>query len=205
MTAEALDTTDHIVIDTDAQELLFRTARTANTFSDEPVTEDQIRALYDLVKWAPTALNAQPLRIVLIRTPEAKARLLTHLSPGNRAKSEAAPLVAILAADIEFHETLPEVFPHAPRAKDMFADATRRERSAREQAWLQAGYFIVGVRALGLAAGPMGGFDAQALDADLLAGTTLRSILVVNIGKPGSDAWFDRLPRLAYEDVATTL
>ena len=205
MTAEMLGTSDHIVIDTDAQELLFRTARTANTFSDEPVSEEQIRALYDLVKWAPTALNAQPLRIVLIRTPEARERLLAHLSPGNRAKSEAAPLVAILAADVDFHETLPEVFPHAPGLKDRFTDAERRERTAREQAWLQAGYFIVGVRALGLAAGPMGGFNAADLDADLLAGTSLKSILVVNIGKPGDDAWFDRLPRLAFEDVATTL
>ncbi len=205
MTAEAIDTTDHIVIDPSAQEVLFRAARTANTFSDEPVSEEQVQALYELVKWAPTSMNAQPMRIVIVRSPEARERLLTHLSPGNRAKTEKAPLVAILAADVEFHETLPQVFPHAPKAKDMFSDQERRERYAREQVWLQSGYFILGVRALGLAAGPMGGFDAAGLDADLLAGTSLRSVLVVNIGKPGDNPWFDRLPRLDYEDVVTTL
>ena len=205
MTAEAIDTTEHIIIDPSAQQVLFREARTANTFSDEPVSEEQIQALYDLVKWAPTSMNAQPMRIVIVRSPEARERLLSHMSPGNRAKTEAAPLVAILAADVEFHETLPEVFPHAPKAKDMFTDQERRERYAREQVWLQAGYFILGVRALGLAAGPMGGFDAAGLDGDLLAGTSLRSVLVVNIGKPGANPWFDRLPRLGYEDVVTTL
>lgn len=203
MTAPALETA--LAIDTDAQALLFREARTANTFSDEPVTDEQVEALYELTKWAPTAMNGQPLRVVLVRSQEAKARLLTHLSPGNRAKTEAAPLVAILAADLDWHEHLPRVFPHAPKAKDMFADAARREAVARSQAWLQTGYFILGVRALGLAAGPMTGYDAAGVDADLLAGTSLKSIAVMNIGKPGEDAWFPRSPRLAFEDVVSSI
>lgn len=202
MTAQMLD---HIVLDPVAQDVLFREARTANAFTDEPVSDEQVRALYDLVKWAPTSMNTQPLRLVLVRSEDARARLLSHMMPGNRAKTATAPLIAILAADTEFHEQLPRLFAHAPQAKDLFADPARRERAARDGAMLQAGYFILGVRALGLAAGPMGGYDAAGLDADLLAGTSLKSIMVVNIGQPAENAWFDRLPRLEYDEVVTTL
>lgn len=198
-------TLDHVILDPSAQDVLFRDARTANAFSDEPVSDEQVQALYDLVKWAPTSMNSQPLRLLLVRSVEARTRLLSHMSPGNRAKTESAPLIAVLAADTEFHENLPELFPHAPQAKDFFTDPSARERAARNGAMLQAGYFILGVRALGLAAGPMGGYDANGLDADLLAGTSWKSIMVVNIGKPAENAWFDRLPRLAYEDVVTTI
>ena len=182
----------------DAQALLFTDARTANTFSDEPVTDEQIAAIYDLVKYAPTAMNAQPLRILLVRD-ESRERLLKHMADGNRDKTEGAPLVAVLAADTDFHEQLPRTFPHFPGAKDLFADDAAREQAARFNGALQVGYFLLGVRAAGLAAGPMGGFDAEALDADFFGGTTLKSLLVVNIGKPGENAWFDRLPRLEHE------
>lgn len=185
----------------EAQDLLFREARTANTFTDEPVTDEQVAAIYDLVKYAPTAMNTQPLRIVLVRQGEARQRLLKHMAEGNREKTAAAPLVAILAADTDFHEHLPRTFPHFPGAKDVFADDATREQAARFNATLQAGYFFLGVRAAGLAAGPMGGFDTEALDDDFFAGTSLRSLVVVNIGRPGDDAWFDRLPRLDQHEV----
>ncbi len=189
----------------DAQDLLFREARTANSFTDEPVTDEQVQAIHDLVKYGPTALNAQPLRVTLLRSEEAKATLLTHLSEGNRAKTAAAPLVAVLGYDVDFHEELPRVFPHLPGARDLFADEQARHRTGCDNAWLQAGYFLLGVRAAGLAAGPMGGFDAAGLDAELFPDGRTRSFMVVNIGRPGPDAWFDRLPRLGYEDVVTTL
>ncbi|HSE07512.1 MAG TPA: malonic semialdehyde reductase [Nocardioidaceae bacterium] len=185
----------------EAQALLFRDARTANTFVDEPVTDEQIAAVYDLVKYAPTAMNTQPLRIVLVREDEARERLLKHMADGNRDKTANAPLVAILAADTDFHEHLPRTFPHFPGAKDLFADDAAREQAARFNATLQVGYFLLGVRAAGLAAGPMGGFDAESLDADFFAGTTLKSLLVVNLGKPGENAWADRLPRLEHHEV----
>jgi 3-hydroxypropanoate dehydrogenase len=185
----------------EAQALLFRDARTANTFSDEPVTDEQVAAIYDLVKYAPTAMNAQPLRILLVRQGEARERLLKHMSDGNRDKTANAPLVAVLAADIDFHEQLPRTFPHFPGAKDLFADDASREQAATFNATLQIGYFLLGVRAAGLAAGPMAGFDAEAIDADFFGGTTLKSLLVVNIGKPGENAWFDRLPRLEQDEV----
>jgi 3-hydroxypropanoate dehydrogenase len=197
--------TSSLTLEASAQDLLFRQARTANAFTAESVSDEQLEAIYDLMKWAPTAINAQPLRILAIRSDEAKARLLTHMSPGNRAKTASAPLTVVLAADIYFHEVLPEVFPHNPGAKDGFADAERRTGFSLNQAWLQAGYFILGVRAAGLAAGPMGGFDNSALDADLLAGTSLRSFLVVNIGHPAEDAFFPRNPRLAADRAISTL
>lgn len=189
----------------EAQNLLFSEARTANTFSSEPVTDAQVEALYELAKWGPTSMNTQPLRLVLARSAEAKAKVVNHLLDGNKPKAEMAPLVAIVAADLNFHETLPEVFPIYPGAKDMFADDGYRTQFAISQAWLQAGYFIVGVRALGLNAGPMLGVNTAGIDADLLAGTGLRTIMVMNIGKPGDNAWFDRLPRLDYSRAVTTL
>jgi 3-hydroxypropanoate dehydrogenase len=193
--------TDAIALSPEAQALLFTDARTANSFSDEPVTDEQIAAIYDLVKYGPTAMNTQPLRVVLVRQGEARERLLKHMADGNRDKTANAPLVAILAADTDFHEKLSRTFPHVPAAKGLFADDEARERAARFNATLQIGYFLLGVRAAGLAAGPMGGFDADALDEDFFQGGPLKSLLVVNIGKPGENAWYGRLPRLDHDEV----
>ncbi|QGV78783.1 malonic semialdehyde reductase [Streptomyces ficellus] len=194
-----------LVLDPAAQDLLFREARTANTFTDEPVTEEQVQAIYDLVKYGPTAFNQTPLRIVLVRSAEARERLAPLMAEGNRAKTAAAPLVAILAADNEFHEELPGLFPHFPQAKDaFFAERPVRERSAGLNAALQAAYFIVGVRAAGLAAGPMTGFDFPGVQKEFLDDDHT-PLMIVNIGKPGEDASFPRSPRLAYDEVITTV
>jgi 3-hydroxypropanoate dehydrogenase len=188
-----------------AQDLLFRQARTANTFADEPITDAQIEAIYDLVKYGPTSANAQPLRVFLVRSDDAKERILKHMSEGNRDKVSSAPLVAILAADTEFHEKLPKVFPHAQGLKDAFSEPLSREATARFNSALQIAYFLIGIRAAGLAAGPMGGFDAPGLDADFFPDGRFKSQLVVNIGKPGENPWRERLPRLDYDEVVTTL
>ena len=194
--------TSSLQLDAAAQNLLFREARTANAFLDEPVTTEQVAAIYDLVKYAPTAMNNQPLRIVLVRDGEPRDRLLKHMADGNRDKTAAAPLVAILAADVDFHDHLPRTFPHFPGARDLFTgDASSREQVARFNATLQVGYFLLGVRAAGLAAGPMTGFDAERLDEEFFDGTSLRSLVVVNLGKPAENAWFDRLPRLDVDEV----
>ncbi|WP_030236550.1 malonic semialdehyde reductase [Streptomyces sp. NRRL S-350] len=199
-------TTDALVLDAAAQDLLFREARTANTFTDEPVSEEQIQAIYDLVKFGPTAFNQQPLRVVLVRSAEGRERLVRHLADGNKAKTAAAPLVAILAADNEFHEELPTQFPHFPQAKDVFfSERAVREQSASLNGALQAAYFIIGVRAAGLAAGPMTGFDAEGIDKEFFGDGDHSVLAVVNIGKPGDDAWFPRSPRLAYDQVVTTV
>ena len=193
--------THELTLSPEAQDLLFREARTANSFTDEPVTDEQVAAIYDLVRFGPTALNAQPLRVTLVRSVEAREKLLKNMADGNREKTASAPLVAILAADTDFHDHLERTFPHFAGARDLFADDAAREQAAKFNAALQIGYFLLGVRAAGLAAGPMGGFDAQGLDRDFFDGTGLKSLLVVNIGRPGPDAWFDRLPRLDHDEV----
>jgi len=194
-----------LVLSPEAQDLLFREARTANTFTDEPVSEEQVRAIYDLAKWAPTSMNNQPLRIVLVRSPEARARLVETMAGGNKAKTSTAPLVAILAADHAFHDEFPRTFPHFPGARDMFAaDDAMRAESATLNGTLQVAYFILAVRAAGLAAGPMTGYDAEALNREFFPDGEHRVLSVVNIGKPGESAWMDRLPRLDYDEVVTT-
>ncbi len=196
---------DALVLDPAAQDLLFREARTANTFTDEPVTDEQIQAIYDLVKYAPTSMNMSPLRIVLVRSDEARARLVSHMGGNNADKTAAAPLVAILAADHEFHEELPKLFPHFPQAKDFFSERPGREAVSNMNATLQAAYFILGIRAAGLAAGPMTGYDAAAINKDFFSDGDHSVLAVVNIGKPGENAWFPRSPRLEYDEVVTTV
>lgn len=195
-----------LALDPTAQDLLFREAHTAYTFSDEPVSDEQIRAVYELVKYAPTAFNQCPLRITLVRSPEARSRLVKHMSEGNKPKTSTAPLTAVLSVDLEFHERLPELLPHAPGVKDtFFSEAAQREAAGSFNATLQAGYFILGVRAAGLAAGPMSGFDKQGVDKEFFGDGRQKSLLVVNIGLPGEEAYKPRLPRLAYEEAVTTV
>ncbi len=199
------DLVHRLALDTAAQRMLFLEARTANTFSDEPVTDEQVRAVYDLVKYAPTSMNTQPLRITLIRSETARERLLRHLAPGNRDKTAAAPLVAVLTADRRFHDHLPQVFPHKPDARELFADARRREQIAGFNGALQVGYFIIGVRAAGLAAGPMTGYEATALEDEFFPGGDQLLLAVVNIGVPGPDAYRPRNPRLDFHQVVSTV
>ncbi|WP_374775629.1 malonic semialdehyde reductase [Streptomyces sp. NBC_01310] len=194
-----------LVLDSAAQDLLFREARTANTFTDEPVTEEQIQAIYDLVKYGPTAFNQTPLRITLVRSAEARERLVKHMAEGNQPKTSTAPLVAILSADNEFHEELPALFPAFPQAKELFfSERPAREQSAVLNASLQAAYFIIGIRAAGLAAGPMTGVDFAGLQKEFLDDDHT-PLIVMNIGKPGEDAWYPRGPRLAFDEVITTV
>jgi 3-hydroxypropanoate dehydrogenase len=197
---------DVLAIDGDVQDLLFRSARTANTFTDEPVSDEQVRAIYELVKWAPTSMNIQPLRVVLVRSPEARERLVEHMSEGNKAKTGAAPLVAVLAGDSDFHEHIPHTFPARAAAREQLADAPEtRTKMASFNGALQVGYFIVGVRAAGLAAGPMGGFDAEGVAKEFFPGGGHQVLAVVNIGRPGPDAFRTRNPRLDYDQVVSTV
>jgi len=186
-------------------DLLFREARTANTFTDEPVSVDQVRDVFDLVKYGPTMMNNQPLRLLLVEQGEGRDRLVKHMGGNNAGKTATAPLVAVVAADTDFHDRMPEHFPHVPNVRDMFLDDSARAQQAVYNAALQTGYFIVGLRAAGLAAGPMGGFDRDGLDAEFFAGTAWKSQLVINIGHPGENAWFDRLPRIAADDAVAVV
>ena len=190
-------------LDEAGRAVLFTEARTANTFSDAPVSAEELTSIWEMARWAPTSGNVQPMRVVFVRTPEGRERLAPHMLEMNRAKTLTAPAVAILAMDLEFHEHIPRLVPFRPQMKDAFADEGVRLDSARFNTALQAGYFILAVRAAGLAAGPMLGFDKAGIDAEFFAGTSFRSVLVVNIGHPGESPWFDRLPRLDNDEVIT--
>lgn len=186
-----------------AVEQLFQTGRTARTWADEPVDDTLVRRVYDTVRWGPTLMNTSPLRLLLVRSAQARERLASHMGEANRDRVRHAPLAIVVAADVDFHETLDTLVPHLPGARDRFADEATRARIARDQAWLQAGYLTVGLRAEGLDVGPMSGMNAAAIDADLLAGTSWRSLMVLNVGYPAPEpATHPRAPRLEFDDAA---
>lgn len=188
-----------------ALDQLFRQARTRNGWSDRPVTDAQIRALYDVFKFGPTAVNSTPARIVWIKSDAAKTRLEPLLSEGNRAKTMKAPVTAIIGYDTEFHETLPKLFPNAPGAKGWFGDAVMREKSAFLNGSLQGAYLIIAARALGLDAGPMAGFDNAGVDAEFFAGTTVKSNFIVALGYGTDENLYPRSPRLDFEEANSIL
>jgi 3-hydroxypropanoate dehydrogenase len=189
-------------LDDEALAQLYTEARTASTFSAEPVTDSELAEIWELAKWAPTAANFQPLRVTYVNSAEGRARLVSHMNEGNQAKTLAAPAVAVLAFDSRFHEHIPTVAPFRASLVPVFEENEEmRLASSRFNSALQAGYFVLAVRALGLAAGPMGGFDAPALDADFFPDNRFRSTLVVNIGHPTEDSYRDRGARLDKADV----
>jgi len=180
---------------------LFVDAHTARTFLDEPVTDAQIEALYEMMKWAPTTMNIQPLRLIIARSDAARAEVLEHLGGSNREQAEAAPLITVVCADTNFHDTLSEVVPHIANAREFFLDDERREATARHQTWLQSGYLVMAIRALGLGCGPMLGYDAAGLDAVMLAGSSLVSTMVMTVGVPDPAGYGERRPRLDLDRV----
>jgi 3-hydroxypropanoate dehydrogenase len=202
MSIEMTATLGRPQLDDAGRALLFTEARTANTFSDTPVTDGELAEIWDLAKWGPSSANTQPLRVLYVRTPEGRERLVKHMFEGNQAKTAAAPVSAVLAADSRFHEHIPTVFPIRAQMRDVLEDnAELRSGLGQFNAALQAGYFITSVRAHGLVAGPMGGFDKDGLDAEFFPDGRWKSILVVNIGHPGEDPWFERMPRLDHDQV----
>jgi 3-hydroxypropanoate dehydrogenase len=200
-----MPSTSPLAIDPASADLLFRDAHTAYSFTDEPVSDAELAGIYELMRHAPTAMNSQPLRIVFVRSPQAKARLLPLLAEGNRPKSDSAPVVAILAADTDFHEHLPRLLPMVPGARDSFDAEEKRVKHARFNATLQAGYFILAVRAVGLDAGPMAGFNSAGIDAEFFANTSLRSLLVVNIGHVAEGGNFPRKDHVTFEQAVDVL
>jgi len=184
---------------------LFTQARTRNAWSDRPVPEDLLRQLYDLTKFGPTAVNNTPARFVFVTSPEAKARLIPLMSEGNQAKTMQAPVNVIVGQDIEFHEQLPKLFPHAPGARDWFADETGRREAAFRNSSLQGGYFLMAARALGLDVGPMSGFDPAGVKAEFFPGTAVEPNFIVNLGYGTDENLFPRSPRLGFEEAAEIL
>lgn len=186
---------------------IFRKARTHNGLSGE-VTDAQLRALWDLMKWGPTTANSQPARIVFLRSREAKERLKPHLSPGNLDKTMAAPVTAIIAYDTQFYELLPRVFPNNPAMKNNFVGEEKKahvETTALRNSSLQGAYFIIAARALGIDTGPMSGFNNAGVDREFFSGTTLKSNFLCNLGKGDWSKVFNRNPRLEFDEACKIL
>ena len=184
---------------------LFTEARTHNAFLARPVPEALLREALDLAKMGPTAANQQPLRVLFLRSKEAKERLRPALSPGNVEKTMAAPVVAIAGYDLQFYEHLPFLFPHADAKSWFSGNPELAARSAAQSGTLQVGYFILALRAVGLDAGPMGGFDASKVEAEFFPEGKIKANVIINIGYGDDAKLFPRCPRLAFDQMATFL
>lgn len=188
-------------LDSTALDQLFLAARTYNKFTTEPVSEDLLKQLYDLYKWGPTSMNTQPGRVVFVRSVEGKERLKPALMPNNVEKTMAAPVVAIVAFDSTFYEHMPMQFPANPGARDMFANnAGLSAETASRNSALQGAYLIMAARALGLAAGPMSGFNPAAVNEAFFPDGRLKVNFLINLGWGDPSGNRPRGPRLAFED-----
>lgn len=183
-----------------ALDQLFRTARTYNAFLPTPVEDELLRRVYELAKFGPTSANSSPMRVVFVKSDAAKQRLSPHLSEGNRAKTMAAPVTAIVANDHAFYERLPELFPHADARSWFVGNQALIDTTAFRNATLQGAYLIMAARAVGLDCGPMSGFDNAGVDEAFFQGTTVKSNFLINLGYgDASRDLFPRSPRLSFE------
>lgn len=188
------------MLDDAALDTLFRTARTVNRWQDKPVTDDQLRTIYDLMKWGPTSANTSPARIVFVRSPEAKEKLVACMAPGNVDKTRAAPVTAIIGMDMQFYEKLPQLFPHTDARSWFVGNQPMIDATAMRNSSLQGAYLIMASRAAGLDCGPMSGFDAARLDAAFFAGTAVKSNFVCNLGYGDPSGNRPRGPRLSFDE-----
>ena len=190
------------MLDDHALDVLFRTARTYNAFSG-PVTDEDLRRIYDLMKWGPTTANSCPARFVFVRSAEAKKKLEPCLSDGNRAKTMAAPVTAIVAYDTRFYDLLPKLFPHDQTARSWFAGEAKEKATAMaalRNGSLQGAYFMLAARAAGFDCGPMSGFDNAKVDAAFFPDGRWKSNFLCNIGRGDPASLFPRNPRLAFDE-----
>lgn len=188
-------------LDDAALDLIFREARTRNGWADTPVSDAEIEAIYDLLKWAPTSGNGSPARFVWVKSAAEKEKLAACSSGSNAAKILAAPVTVLIGRDREFHEKLPELFPHGPYMYELMRDNEAvRAATAQRNATLQGAYLIIAARALGFDCGPMSGFDAAKVNETFFAGTTVEIDFICSIGHGTEENLFPRLPRLSFTD-----
>jgi 3-hydroxypropanoate dehydrogenase len=188
----------------DGLRLLFTEARTHNGWVDKPVTDAEIRQIFDVMRAGPTSANCSPARFVFVRTPAGKERLKPALSSGNLEKTMAAPVTAIIAYDLHFYDALPKLFPHNLDARSWFANSeTVAQTTAFRNGTLQGAYFIIAARALGLDCGAMSGFDNAKVDAEFFPHGRVKSNFLLNIGHGDPSKLFGRSPRYDFDDVCT--
>ena len=187
----------------DVLKQLFSEARTHGAFTAKGVPDSLLKHAVELAEFGPTSLNVLPMRIVFVRSKEAKAKLGPTLAPGNLDKTLVAPVTAIIAYDVKFYDDLPRNFPFIPDAREWFAhDEKVADGVASFNGALQGGYFTLALRALGLDAGPMGGFDKAKCDEAFFAGTSWKSNFLINIGYGEDHVPFPRLSRYSVDEMA---
>jgi 3-hydroxypropanoate dehydrogenase len=195
-----------MTIDAAGLDLLFREARTHNKFTDEPISDETLRELYDILKYGPTSANTSPARYLFLRSREAKQRLAPALSSGNLEKTMAAPVTVIVAYDPNFFHKLPKLFPHNADAIDWFiSNDALAATTAFRNGTLQGAYLMIAARALGLDIGAMSGFDNDKVDQEFLAGYGWRSNFLVNLGRGDWSGVFSRSPRLDFDEACVLL
>jgi 3-hydroxypropanoate dehydrogenase len=194
-----------MTLDAGALDALFREARTHNAWTDQPVGDDDLHAVFDLLKWGPTSANCSPARFVFLRSAEAKEKLKPALSAGNLAKTMAAPVTAIIAYDPKFYDLLPKLFPHADARAWFASSAALAEETAFRNSSLQGAYFIIAARAAGLDTGPMSGFDKAAVDAAFFAESGWKSNFLCNLGHGDPTGLFGRSPRFEFAEACQIL
>jgi len=192
----------HTSIDSVALAQIFTGARTHNGFLDRPVSDELLKEAVEFAKMGPTSVNQSPLRILFLRSKAAKERLRPALSAGNVDKTMAAPVVAITAYDEQFYEHLPFLFPHADAKPWFSGNADFAARSAFQNGTLQVAYLIIALRAVGLDAGPMTGFDREKADAEFFPEGRVKSNVLINIGYGDTSKLFPRSPRFAFDQIA---
>lgn len=190
----------------DITDVIFARARSQNGWLDKPVSDAQLRDLYEHLKWGPTSVNCSPARFVFLRTAEARERLKPALAPGNVEKTLSAPVVVIVGYDTRFYERLPDLFPHNTAVKTWFEGDEKQDfaqTTAFRNGTLQGAYLIAAARAIGLDCGPMSGFNNAAVDSLFFAGTSVKSNFLCGLGHGDSSKVFPRLPRLAFEEACS--
>jgi 3-hydroxypropanoate dehydrogenase len=188
-----------------ALDQLFREARTYNGYLDRPVSQDQLEAIWEIMKFGPTSANCLPVRIIWCVSDEAKAKLAATTMPANAEKILKAPVSAIIGMDMEFYEHLPELFPHTDAKSWFVGNDAMIETTAFRNSTLQGGYFIMAARALGLDTGPMSGFSNDAVDAAFFAGTKVKSNFISTLGYGDPASIFERSPRPGFERFNTVI
>ena len=193
-----------MTLDEKSLDLILLKARTQNGWLPTPVTDDQLRAIYQIMRSGPTSANSCPARVLFVRTPEAKARLIPALSPGNVDKTKAAPVTAIIGYDTRFFELLPKLFPHRLEMKDPFvANPRLAETVAFRNGTLQGAYFMIAARAVGLDVGGMSGFDNAKVDAEFFPDGRVKSNFLCNVGHGDPTKVLPKLPRLHFDEACT--
>ena len=194
------------IIDNAALKTLFLDARSQNGWSKEPVPDEALEAAYEIAKWGPTSMNTQPMRLLFLRSPEAKERLRPALAPSNVEKVVTAPVVAIIAHDLKFYSHLPRLFPHNQNATSLFADNDGLSQvTAFRNGTLQGAYFMIALRAVGLEVGPLSGFDPEKVDAEFFSDTTYKVNFLCGIGHGNPEKLFGRLPRFSFGEISAAL